>query len=299
MSIQLGRHTIPLDSTDFATITSSYADEDIQTLRGRLENDGYLCMRGLIPTETILRTRTFLFHHMHADGTLDEGSTVEHPRGTGSTYMGQQDIVGHADFLASVEHHNLFRFFDQLFEKPSCTFPYKWARALGQGVAGTSAHMDNVYMGRGSQNLHTCWIPLGDVPLNNGPLTVLPTSHKAAALQQLQQTYGQMDIDTDQIDNGWIGDDYLTFSTAINQAWVSGDFSAGDVVIFGMHLLHGSITNASDKTRFTVDVRFQPADEPMDERWIGDTPIGHEKWNQHLEAGACRSMNEARQEWGI
>ena len=50
--------------------------------------------------------------------------------------------------------------FKLLFGEESTTFKYKWLRAMhSEGFTGV--HVDWVYMGRGSRNLLTCWIPLG------------------------------------------------------------------------------------------------------------------------------------------
>ena len=57
------------------------------------------------------------------------------------------------------------------------TYAYKWLRAVGCGEF-TGAHFDSVYMGRGSQDLMTAWIPLGDIDVEQGTLCVCPGTHK-------------------------------------------------------------------------------------------------------------------------
>ena len=42
----------------------------------------------------------------------------------------------------------------------------------------TGAHVDNVYMSRGSSEVCTIWTPFGDVPLEMGTLAVVEGSHK-------------------------------------------------------------------------------------------------------------------------
>ncbi len=93
--------------------------------------------------------------------------------------------------------------------------------------------------------------------------------------------------DRDLIDNGWIGDDDLTFSRAIGQPWVSGDLAAGDVVVFGVRLL----TNTCDRNRLTVDIRFQPQNAPIDECWVA-----RYRMDERLEEGTCRLIAEVRKE---
>jgi hypothetical protein len=55
---------------------------------------------------------------------------------------------------------------------------------------------------------------------------------------------------------------------------VSGDFAAGDVILFGMHTLHMSTANLTDRVRVSCDVRWQPASLPVDDRYFGDDPPG-------------------------
>ena len=47
---------------------------------------------------------------------------------------------------------------------------YKWLRAVGDHEF-TGLHMDRVFMGR-SPRMLTAWIPLGEVPIAQGPILV-------------------------------------------------------------------------------------------------------------------------------
>ena len=51
----------------------------------------------------------------------------------------------------------------------------------------------------------------------------------------------------------------------------------GDLLTFKMNTVHGSIDNQTQHIRLSTDTRYQRADEPIDERWIGADPIGHGK----------------------
>lgn len=50
------------------------------------------------------------------------------------------------------------------------------------GGPGTAPHCDLVYMGRGTKNVFTMWVPYGEVPLELGGLMVLEQSHLKNAL---------------------------------------------------------------------------------------------------------------------
>ena len=74
-------------------------------------------------------------------------------------------------------------------------------------------------------------------------------------------------------------------------------FNAGDVLIFGMWTMHGSVNNTTDRWRLSSDTRFQPASEPVDERWVGENPIAHYAWFKEPEKVVA--MEKARSEWGV
>jgi ectoine hydroxylase-related dioxygenase (phytanoyl-CoA dioxygenase family) len=68
--------------------------------------------------------------------------------------------------------------------------------------------------------------------------------------------------------------------------WVSGDFAAGDVILFGMHTLHMSTANLTDRVRVSCDVRWQSAAEAIDERDVGTAEELREKQAQRKKGGA-------------
>ena len=297
--VQIGEQEVTFGGQYLQDIRSSYASEETAVLQQRLEQDGYLCMRGLIPTESVQAARRVAYDQMVADGVMDADSTFDHQRGAGKSYMGQQHVTHHPDYLGMCENPAVFDFFNRLFDEESISFDYKWARAVPQDAAGTNAHMDVVYMGRGSQRLNTCWIPVGDISLENGPMCILPTSHNCSATERIRETYGKLDVDRDGVEGGWFSNNYIELSKLVEHPWVTGDFQAGDVIIMGIYLLHGSVRNQIDKVRFTVDVRFQPKADEIDDRWVGKDPKAHKSWWERQQEGTLRTMEEVRAEWGV
>lgn len=282
--VECGKHLIE--------VRDSHVSEGFEVLRERLHEDGYLCMRQLIPREDVLRARKRMLSFLEEKGALSEDSSFEYPRGKANGMMGNKDLTHHEDFLAAVESPSLFTFFRNLFEEEAITFDYKWARGVPPGVAGTGAHMDYVYMGRGSKRLHTTWVPMGDIPRNNGPMVLLDRSHSLESMEKIRRTYGKSDVDKDHTP-GWFGKDYLELSRISGSKWIVGDYQAGDVILMGMHMMHGSLQNCTDYMRLTCDIRFQPASEPVDERWVGESPMGH------YSRGETLSIEAARQQWGV
>jgi len=166
-------------------------------------------------------------------------------------------------------------------------FDYTWMRAVGPGGA-THPHCDIVYMGRGTTNLFTAWIPFTDITWTVGGLMVLEGSHKN---ERLRNNYGRKDVDTFCANRG---DEYkgmggggnigpggrLTDNAArirkrLGGRWLSAQYQMGDLLTFSMFTVHASLDNRSDVVRLSSDSRYQLASEPVDERWIGEHPIGH------------------------
>ena len=59
-----------------------------------------------------------------------------------------------------------------------------------------------------------------------------------------------------------------------------------------MHTMHASTTNLTNRYRLSCDVRFQPANDPVDQRWSAEA-VGH------YNSGPMRPISEARAEWNV
>jgi hypothetical protein len=164
-------------------------------------------------------------------------------------------------------------------------FDYTWLRAVAPGH-GTYAHCDIVYMGRGTHDLYTTWTPLGDVSLEMGGLIILENSHR---LERIKNDYGRKDVDSycsnrktaqlyasgEKWWNGALSKNPVSLRKKYGGRWLTADFKAGDVLIFGMFTIHASLDNHSQQIRLSSDSRYQLASEPVDERWVGSNPVGH------------------------
>ena len=75
----------------------------------------------------------------------------------------------------------------------------------------------------------------------------------------------------------------------------TAEFQMGDVLIFGMYTMHGSLSNTTNRFRLSTDTRYQRASDPVDERWIGENPKAHYAWMK----GKTVPMEEARKKWNV
>lgn len=271
-----------------------------QALRERFAEDGYLLVRGLHEPRKVEQARRVVAQELARENLLAPGSDalelLRAPGAGGKFWGGRKGITHHPAVQAVLESPVVFDFFGRFFAEPALTFDYKWLRAVGGGE-NTGGHFDVVYMGRGSERLLTIWTPLGDVPVELGSLAIIPGSHRLEEYARLRQTYGRMDVDRDRVAQGWFSKDPLEIVERFGGTWQTTDFRAGDVLVFGMFTMHASTNNTTDRYRISADTRFQPAADPVDERWAGANPIGHYRWGS--DPDKVVSMEKARAEWGL
>lgn len=296
--IRFGYRDTTYPSQDLGELRASHdLLDNIPALHERMQTDGYLLLRGLIERTKVLKARETVLNHMHQAKALTPDTPVLEgvmPKGgRGVRLMGKGGISHHPNVLAVLEAEELFTFFEAYFAQPAVTFTYKWLRGVGNEQY-TGAHCDTVYMGLGSQNLHTVWIPFGDVPVEQGTLTMCVGSNHHPEFEKIRQTYGRMDVDRDRID-GWFTKDPLELSEKFGGSWQTTNFQAGDAMIFGLYTMHASTTNLTNRFRLSCDVRYQPAGDLMDKRWGGVDVTGHTIHGR----GKLMSMEEAREKWGV
>jgi hypothetical protein len=268
-------------------------------LLDRLAEDGYLYLPGYLDRDEVLAARAEILAYMDEHEGLEPGARpldgVMGQYGKPVGMMGKTTITHREQVLRVLAAPRLYELHEQIQGEPVLTFEYKWLRAVGNEQC-TGAHMDHVYMGQGSERLMTVWIPLGDIPIEQGTLCVCPASHRLPEFEKLRNTYGRMDVDRDGIE-GWFTRKPREIPEAIGGCWHTSDVRAGDIITFGMHLMHASTTNVTNKWRLSCDVRFQPASDPVDPRWAGKDPSGHAK--EKKERKPVTPMAEARAKWGV
>jgi hypothetical protein len=250
-----------------------------------LEVNGYALIRDFFNREEILGVRKEIALKLEAEGHLRPGFPAEQCVARPDAEIAFRPDISNAStgLRELIYSDKAMRFFSELFGGEARHYDFTWLRVVAPGK-GTFPHCDIVYMGRGTRNIVTMWVPYGDIPLSVGGLLVLENSHQ---LEELHQTYGRLDVDsicqTRQNQtafegfeaSGAISNDFLVLQKRYGGRWLSADFRAGDALIFGMRTIHGSLDNGSDQIRISSDSRYQLASEPIDERWVGDDPIAH------------------------
>ncbi|MCX5661206.1 MAG: phytanoyl-CoA dioxygenase family protein [Planctomycetota bacterium] len=296
MKVQIGKSEMEMDgpyiNTDLRD--SSAIASDAKALHARMDEDGYLLLRGLYDRQQVLAARGQMLDRMGEAGLLDPAAprdqAVINPNGKWPADL-HKALTRQPAFINLVESPQIMGFFDRFLSGPSRTYDYKWLRVVGTG-GGTGLHYDVVYMGRGTLKLYTAWTPLGDIPIELGPLALCLGSHR---FEKIKKTYGQMDVDRDHID-GWFSNDPIEVVDKYGGKWATTHFHPGDVILFGMFTMHASLKNTTNRFRLSSDTRYQLASEPVDERWIGSEPVAHSAPTPGVKH---TSMDEARAKWGV
>lgn len=247
--------------------------------RAALAQDGYVMLRGALDPGAVQAARAEVFGRLADVGEIAEPAVAGIATGTSRRAATQGDpgafwrSVCEGPRLRAVSHGaRLGTIAGALLGTPAKPFDFLWLRTMLAGRA-SPLHFDHVYMNRGSADVLTAWIPLGDVPPAAGPILFVEGSHRFA---DLIDRYRGVDVDRDAMP-GSFPEDAIGFARSRGARLLTADFRLGDVILFGMFSLHGSCDNMMDggRVRLSCDVRWQPAGDPEDDRWFGAPPPGH------------------------
>lgn len=298
MEIRFGKQMLTMGSKYLTELRDANdIFDDTEQLRFRLQEDGYLLIRGLHQRDTVLKARLEFLRALQEMGRLDpaaplENGVIGNENKPAMWGMGADDLKERfPHFLEIVNSTSVMSLFERLLGGPVLTYDYKWPRAVANS-GNTGLHYDVVYMGRGTKNVYTMWTPFDDIPIEKGTLAMcLGSQH----FEKIKQTYGEMDVDRDNVATGWFSENPVEIVDQFGGQWATTNFAAGDAIIFGMFMMHCSTTNVTNQYRVSSDTRYQLAAEPVDERWIGKRPKGHYAWGKTPQ----KSVEQARKEWGV
>jgi ectoine hydroxylase-related dioxygenase (phytanoyl-CoA dioxygenase family) len=248
-------------------------------LAARLADRGYVLLRGLLDRDAVLAARHKVLARLAEVGEVAAPAEAGIATGTSRRDALHPDrgafwrSVCEGPALRAITHRGaLGAACAAILGRAAKPFDFLWLRTMLEGRA-SPLHFDHVYMNRGSAEVLSCWVPLGDVPVASGPILFVEGSHRFA---DLVARYRGRDVDRDGLP-GSFPEDAVGFAEARGARLLTADFRAGDVVVFGMFTLHGSCDNRTGggRLRLSCDVRWQPAGDAEDDRWFGAPPAAH------------------------
>ena len=228
--------------------------QDAETLRQRMDEDGYLFFKGRIPRLDVEAVYDDIWQlcieHEWVD---DEGNILADP----PIVEGEERFFEVYDSLQKLEsfhglaHH--FKILEPLalvMSEPVFVHPRNIGRiSFPQATHfATPPHQDFPLI-QGATETYTGWFPLMNCPQKLGGLTVLRGSHKRGLYKVHDaQGAGGMRISTEKLD----------------YQWVSSDYEVGDLLLFHSHTVHKALPNATkNRIRISADFRYSALSQPV------------------------------------
>ena len=307
MRVRMSGRSFAFPSSYIGALIDCAADPaDVPSLRASMGRDGYLLLRGFADREAVLATRATLLAQMAEEGWLAPegeplaGRSNPERRGAPAVDSEQPAIAGF------YREQQFLPFFDRYFGEPAMIYPKILTRVKNTG-GRTGIHFDNVYIGHGSPRVLSCWMPWGDVTVDQGPLAICAGSHDLASFARLRDTYGRHDPDRDFIRGaenaaGHFSFDLHEVTERFGGRWLTANFRAGDVLIFPPFTMHCALENTTDRFRISSDTRFQPAADTTDPRFMTNLEPRRTLRHRYRVADgevAALTMDEARAKWGL
>lgn len=252
---------------------------DAEGLRAAMAERGYLFFRRLLDPAVVVAARHEILLKYAVIGEIDDRHPIDDAiAGDGGGVRSanlrafSESVRSGAGYLAVTDATEVLAVHGALLGGPVRSFDMRWPRFVRPGE-GCGFHCDGPYMNRGTDTdrIVTSWIPLGRVRREEGSLMLLEGSHRNGRLA------GYLAADADRDGLQWLEDDPSAVRARYGGRWLTTDFEPGDVLCFGMHVLHGALDNRSPvgRCRLSSDSRYQRTDEPADPRWNGRAFEGH------------------------
>lgn len=234
---------------------------DPDALRERFDDDGYLLFRKVIDAERVMHVRRKFLRTLADKGWVQpkpylmRGLAVAPPvrEGDDAFFDAYDEIQKLEEFHTLAHDDALLDVMRQVVGPTAFPHPLKIARLSfpAHYEISTPPHQDYPN-NQGTENLTAAWVPLGGIPNELGPLAVLRGS----------QRFGVLPLDTH------LGAGNRQASVPLEMLeqlrWVTTEFEAGDVLLFGSLTVHASMHNSSELfMRLSVDFRYQQEGEAL------------------------------------
>ena len=248
-------------------------------LRSRIQQDGYLLLRKVVDRNQIQAARGEVFSRLEEVGEIRAPATEGIATGTSRRRQQVPDLgefwrsVSQGPALRAATHgEHIQGVMTQVLGQPARPHDYLFLRPARVGQS-TRLHFDFPFFARRSNQIHTAWLALGDIPTQEGTLMLVEGSNQ---FDDLVSGVKQIDYDSQESPTVQVMEDTAGFVRSRSTRLLTTHFGPGDVVVFDMFTMHGTFDNRSPdgRVRLSCDVRWQPAADPLDPRYAGTHPAG-------------------------
>ena len=247
-------------------------------LRERMAEDGYLFLRGVLDPEAVRAARAEVLARIEAVGEVVPGTDGIFT-GLSRRVAAEPDLgafwqsVSEGPRVRAVSHSVVTGgIAAALAGEEVRPQDYLFLRVGVQGRA-TELHFDYPFFARMHDHVWTAWLPVGDVPMERGPLAIVEGSHRFADLIESSQRIRRRREQGSQ-SRAWRRCHRL--HRGPRHALADGGFH-------GRRYRHVRHVYAARKSRpprsdgpcaSSCDLRWQAASMPIDERYFGPRPAG-------------------------
>jgi ectoine hydroxylase-related dioxygenase (phytanoyl-CoA dioxygenase family) len=255
--------TQTIDGIEYSPFIESDADASAEELRERMSRHGYLFFRGLVPADDVLSLRREVLNLCREANWLDPNADLidgiarpgQRPLTEGMPeYLAvYRKVLKHPQFHAFPQHPHLMNVAQKLLNHEPFVHPRRMGRITFPhfAQATTPAHQDHFYI-RGAVETYSCWIPLGECPIELGGLAVADGSHRYGFIEHSEHLPGAVGGRGVPIDE-------------TQTSWHTGDFGLGDALWFHSYSIHKAMPNRTeDQLRVSTDNRYQKPKDSID-----------------------------------
>ena len=230
---------------------------DAQEIRTRMQRDGYLFVRRLLPAEQLAALRLKLLEIARDGGWVQKNKPLIDAIADQDGFCVEptpeyMDVYRHMyalpEFHALQHHPALIGLLEKLLDGPVLPHP----RLIGRTIFPkresftTPPHQDFIPI-QGTAETYTAWFPLHDLEPGMGGLEVAAGSHQGGVYEFRPA----------------LGAGGLAITDPLANAWTGGTLQAGDVLFFHSMTAHRGVANTGNSLRLSMDARYQRMDAPI------------------------------------
>jgi ectoine hydroxylase-related dioxygenase (phytanoyl-CoA dioxygenase family) len=224
-----------------------------EKLNALLEEDGYLFFRGVLDAESVDAVKNDFLAVLSRQGVVKPEASEPIWTGVGVEGIDDTQLYAIPSYLKLATSDRLAKFAEKIFGEPVFLFRDANIRyALpGDSVHVTPPHQDYFFI-RMNESFRTLWIPLMEINESVGGLAVAKGSHKGGLRDHLEHESAESYVFRGRKQRG-------VPLESVKEDWYTTNYHPGDLLMFHHLTVHRALPNRSDRIRFSLDTRCQPA----------------------------------------